>query len=141
MTQPTETTLRARLEELMQAGVRADMAMLDTIYHEDIEVMDLGIDGRLMTLQKQEFMAMLQETFRDKTPEDHLWFHLHRLTVTGHRGHVLISRKIPVGGPKMIEIHAKLKRAKVHTPLRLACGGRPTVGGCGGQASVGGGHG
>ncbi|MDM8165101.1 hypothetical protein [Roseovarius sp.] len=102
MTQPTETTLRARLEELMQAGVRADMAMLDTIYHEDIEVMDLGIDGRLMTLQKQEFMAMLQETFRDKTPEDHLWFHLHRLTVTGHRGHVLISRKIPVGGPKMM---------------------------------------
>ena len=102
MTQPTETTLRARLEELMQAGVRADMAMLDTIYHEDIEVMDLGIDGRLMTLQKQEFMAMLQETFRDKTPEYHLWFHLHRLTVTGHRGHVLISRKIPVGGPKMM---------------------------------------
>ena len=102
MTQPTETTLRARLDELMQAGVRADMATLDTIYHDDIEVMDLGIDGRLVTLQKQDFMAMLQETFRDKAPEDHLWFNLHHLTVTGHRGHVLISRKIPVGGPKMM---------------------------------------
>lgn len=102
MTQPTETTLRARLDELMHAGVRADMATLDTIYHEDIEVMDLSIDGRLMTLQKQEFMALLRETFQDKTPEDHLWFNIHRLTVTGHRGHVLISRKIPVGGPNMM---------------------------------------
>ena len=102
MTQPTETTLRARLDELMQAGVRADMATLDTIYHDDIEVMDLGIDGRLVTLQKRDFMALLQETFRDRTPEEHLWFNLHRLTVSGNRGHVLISRKIPVGGPKMM---------------------------------------
>ncbi|MEQ8877196.1 MAG: hypothetical protein RIC49_12370 [Phycisphaerales bacterium] len=102
MTQPTETTLRARLDDLMQAGVRADMDTLDTIYHDDIEVMDLSIDGRLMTLQKRDFMALLQDTFRDKTPEDHLWFNIHRLTVSGPRGHVLISRKIPVGGPQMM---------------------------------------
>ena len=91
MTQPTETTLRARLDELMQAGVRADMATLDTIYHDDIEVMDLGIDGRLVTLQKRDFMALLQETFRDRTPEEHLWFNLHRLRATAHPPHRAIG--------------------------------------------------
>ena len=105
MTDKTEAALRARIEELMQAGVSANMDKLDEIYHKDIVVMDLSIDGQLMTLEKQGFMELLQETFKDKNPEDHLWAKIHSLTVTGDRGHVLISRKIPVGGPKrMIDL-------------------------------------
>ncbi|KPB02928.1 nuclear transport factor 2 family protein [Ahrensia marina] len=105
MTDKTEAALRARIEELMQAGVSANMDKLDEIYHDDIVVMDLSIDGQLMTLEKLGFMELLQETFKDKNPEDHLWAKIHSLTVTGDRGHVLISRKIPVGGPKrMIDL-------------------------------------
>lgn len=105
MTDKTEAALRARIDELMQAGVSANMDKLDEIYHDDIVVMDLSIDGQLMTLEKQGFMELLQETFKDKNPEDHLWAKIHSLTVTGDRGHVLISRKIPVGGPKrMIDL-------------------------------------
>jgi len=101
MTEKTEAALRERVDQLMKAGVSADMETLDGIYHEDIVVMDLSIDGRLVTLRKKDFMAMLEETFRGKNPEDHLWAEIHSLTVNGDRGHVLISRKIPVGGPKM----------------------------------------
>ena len=101
MTEKTEAALRERVDQLMKAGVSADMETLDGIYHEDIVVMDLSIDGRLVTLRKKGFMAMLEETFRGKNPEDHLWAEIHSLTVNGDRGHVLISRKIPVGGPKM----------------------------------------
>ena len=78
------------------------MEELEKIYHDDIVVMDLSIDGRLVTLEKQRFMAMIQESFKDKVPEDHMWSKIHSLTVNGDRGHVLISRKIPVGGPKML---------------------------------------
>ena len=102
MTEKTETALRARIDELMKAGVSADMETLDKIYHDYLVVMDLSIDGRLMTLEKNDFMALLKETFRDKTPEDHMWSKIHSLTVTGDRGHVLISRRIPVGGPNMM---------------------------------------
>ncbi|WP_300375362.1 nuclear transport factor 2 family protein [Henriciella sp.] len=102
MTERTEAALRNRIDELMNAGVNADMEKLDRIYHDDIVVMDLSIDGRLMTLKKKDFMAMLEETFRDKNPEDYLWARIHSLTVSGDRGHVLISRKIPVGGPRMM---------------------------------------
>lgn len=105
MTEKTEAALRARIDELMQAGVNADMDKLDRIYHDDIVVMDLSIDGRLMTLEKRDFMALLKETFEDANPEDHMWAKIHSLTVSGNRGHVLISRKIPVGGPKrMIDL-------------------------------------
>ncbi len=98
MTEKTETALRGRVEELMKAGVSANLEKLDRIYHDDLKVMDLSIDGRLMTLDKKDFMTMLEQTFRDKNPEDHLWGKFHSVTVSGDRGHVLISRKIPVGG-------------------------------------------
>lgn len=101
MTERTEAALRARIEELMKAGVSADMETLDGIYHDDIVVMDLSIDGRLMTLHKKDFMALLEQTFKDENPEDHMWARIHSVTVSGDRGHVLISRKIPVGGPNM----------------------------------------
>jgi ketosteroid isomerase-like protein len=101
MTERTEAALRARIEELMKAGVSADMETLDGIYHDDIVVMDLSIDGRLVTLHKKDFMALLEQTFKDENPEDHMWARIHSVTVSGDRGHVLISRKIPVGGPNM----------------------------------------
>jgi len=101
MTEKTEEALHAKVQDLMKYGTSANMEELDRIYHDDIVVMDLGIDGRLVTLRKDGFMAMLKEAFKDKIPEDHMWSKIHSLTVEGDKGHVLISRKIPVGGPKM----------------------------------------
>ncbi len=101
MTEKSEDALRAKVQDLMKYGTSANIEELDKIYHKDIVVMDLSIDGRLVTLHKHAFMAMLQEAFKDKIPEEHMWAKIHSLTVNGDRGHVLISRKIPVGGPKM----------------------------------------
>ncbi|SDQ31962.1 nuclear transport factor 2 family protein [Pseudovibrio sp. Tun.PSC04-5.I4] len=101
MTEKMTDALRARVQDLMKYGTSANMEELDTIYHEDIVVMDLSIEGRLFTLQKQDLMAMLKEVFKDKIPEEHMWSKIHSLTVNGDRGHVLISRKIPLDGTKM----------------------------------------
>ncbi len=101
MTEKTIEALHAKVQDLMKFGTSANMVELDKIYHEDIVVMDLNIDGRLVTLHKKDFMAMLKEAFKDKISEEHLWAKIHSLTVDGDKGHVLISRKIPVGGPKM----------------------------------------
>lgn len=101
MTENTKEALNAKVQDLMKYGTSANMEELDKIYHEDIIVMDLSIDGRLVTLQKQSFMNMLKEAFKDKVPEEYMWSKIHSLTVNGDKGHVLISRKIPVGGPLM----------------------------------------
>ncbi|MCG7622009.1 hypothetical protein [Epibacterium sp. Ofav1-8] len=101
MTQTPEQALQDKVQDLMTFGTSANMAELDRIYHDDIVVMDLSIDGRLVTLDKQGFMALIGESFKDKIPEEHMWSKIHSLTVSGDRGHVLISRKIPVGGPRM----------------------------------------
>jgi len=101
MTQTPEQALHDKVQDLMTFGTSANMAELDRIYHDDIVVMDLSIDGRLVTLDKQGCMALIGESFKDKIPEEHMWSKIHSLTVSGDRGHVLISRKIPVGGPRV----------------------------------------
>ncbi|MCG3266934.1 hypothetical protein [Yoonia sp. I 8.24] len=101
MTMNTTDGLHAKVQDLMKYGVSANIAELDNIYHEDLVVMNLGIDGRLMSLKKQEVLGMLKEMFKEEVPEDHMWSKIHSLTASGDRGHVLISRKIPLGGPKM----------------------------------------
>lgn len=101
MTNNTEDALHATVQDLMNFGVRANLEELDKIYHEDLVVMDLNIEGRLVSLKKQEVLGMLREVFKDRSPEDNLWYKIHSLTVNGDRGHVLIARKIPLGGPMM----------------------------------------
>lgn len=102
MTEKTEAALRARIEELMKAGVSLDLDTLDRIYHDDLKIHSLTPDGQLMTVDKPGCLALLTETFKDKRPEDHMWGKFHAVTVTGDRGHVLISRRIPIGGPNML---------------------------------------
>ncbi|MCJ2185498.1 nuclear transport factor 2 family protein [Novosphingobium beihaiensis] len=102
MTEKTEAALRTRIEELMHAGVRADREKLDALYHDDLQILFLGADGELMTVDKQGCLAMLEQTFKDKNPDDHMWAKFHAATVSGDRGHVLISRKIPIGGPETL---------------------------------------
>ncbi|MBN9887332.1 nuclear transport factor 2 family protein [Salipiger abyssi] len=102
MTERTETALRETLHELMRAGVSVDLEALDQIYHNDLQILMLTDDGALMSTDKAGCLALLKETFRGKTPEDHMWAKIHAVSVSGDRGHVLISRKIPIGGPEML---------------------------------------
>lgn len=102
MTEKTEAALRNRIDELMQAGVSANMKKLDEIYHRDLRIMMLAPDGQLMSVDKPGCLDLLQRSFEGKNPEDHMWAKLHDVSVSGDRGHVLISRKIPIDGPQMM---------------------------------------
>lgn len=102
MTENTETGLRTRIDELMKAGVSANLAELQGIYHKDLQIMMLDISGHYMSMDKKACLGMLQHTFQDKNPENHMWSKIHAVSVSDDTGHVLISRKIPMGGPEMM---------------------------------------
>lgn len=102
MTEKTEAALRSKIEELMDAGVKADLARLQRIYHEDLEILFLSIDGALMEVDKHGCLGMLEQTFKGKDPSDYMWSKLHKITLNDDRGHVLISRKLPLGGSMMM---------------------------------------
>lgn len=101
MTENTEAGLRTRIDDLMKAGVSANLPELQNIYHKDLQIMTLDNTGQLMSLDKTACLGMLEQTFKDKNPDDHMWSKIHAVSVSGDTGHVLISRKIPMGGPEM----------------------------------------
>ncbi|MDF1671301.1 MAG: nuclear transport factor 2 family protein [Roseovarius sp.] len=93
--------LRAKVEDLMKYGVAANVEELDQIYHDDLVVMNLTIDGQFVTLSKQDVLGMLTEVFAGLSGSAYMWSKIHSISVDGDRGHVLISRKLPIGGPQM----------------------------------------
>lgn len=102
MIERTEASLRTRIDELMKAGVSANLPELQDIYHRDLQILMLDITGQLISMDKTACLNMLEQTFRDKNPEDHLWSKIHAVSVSDDAGHVLVSRKIPMGGPNMM---------------------------------------
>ncbi len=102
MTEKTQAALRNTIEELMDAGVKADLPRLQNIYHDGLKIMFLSIDGQLMEVDKHGCLGMLAQTFEGKDPSLYMWSKFHTVTVSGDRGHVLISRKLPIGGPLMM---------------------------------------
>lgn len=101
MTEPTTASLRTRLDDLMRAGVSADLPALQRIYHRDLQIMMLDDKGQLATLDKTACLNMLEQTFKGENPEQHLWSEVHAVEVAGDNGHVLVSREIPLGGAPM----------------------------------------
>lgn len=102
MENKTEAALRSKIDALMTAGVSANLDALKKIYHDDLNIIYLSIDGQMMTFDKAECLALIEQTFEGKKPEEHMWAKIHLVTVTGDRGHVLISRKLPFGGAMMM---------------------------------------
>ncbi|HET8905305.1 MAG TPA: hypothetical protein VFN16_15010 [Saccharospirillum sp.] len=102
MSEQAENSLRTRIDELMKAGVSANLQALQSIYHKDLQIMMLDNTGHLMTMDKPTCLNMLEQTFKNENPDDHMWSNIHAVSASGDTGHVLISRKIPMGGPKMM---------------------------------------
>ncbi len=102
MSEKTEASLSHRINELMKAGVSADLPALENIYHQDLQIMILDHTGQLMVMDKATCLDMLEQVFKDENPDDHLWSKLHAVNVSGDTGHVLISRILPLGGSKMM---------------------------------------
>lgn len=102
MSDRTEAGLRTRVNELMRAGVSANLPALQDIYHQDLQIMILDNSGKLMVMDKTTCLGMLEQTFKGENPDDHMWSKIHAITVSGDTGHVLISRIIPLGGSKMM---------------------------------------
>lgn len=102
MTNLTTDSVRAAIEGLMQAGVTGDLSGLDRIYHNDMEIIFVAPNGEANIMDKTAFLQMMEDAVRDTNPEDHRWAKFHSITADGNRGHVAISRKVPLGGDNMI---------------------------------------
>ncbi len=101
-TEKSEAGVRATIDALMEAGVTANTADLDQIYHRDMQIVMIDPKGTASRFDKPAFMAMLNETVSGTDPDDHRWAQYNSVEAEGNHGHVAITRKVPLGGDNMI---------------------------------------
>lgn len=102
MTDTNVVEIRATIEALIQAGTTHDLSGLDAIYHDDMKVRMLDIDGTLNQADKPSFIAMLKEMVTASKGAANTWARYNIVEAQGDQGHVLITRKVNLGGENRI---------------------------------------
>ncbi len=99
MKDKNEAGVRATIEQLIEAGTSSDLSELDNIYHADMNIIMLDHEsGEINRFNKPSFISMLENMMTDQNPIDNQWAKFHTTDVEENRGHVLITRKVPIGG-------------------------------------------
>lgn len=98
MTDMTPTAVRAAIEALIKAGTSSDLGALERIYHRDMQILMQDEAGSVQRFDKPAFIAMLENAVSGTRPEDHQWARFDAVDAKGDRGHVLITRRVPLAG-------------------------------------------
>lgn len=103
MTNETKVAaIRETIEALIQAGTTSNLSGLETIYHDTMKIHMIDTDGNLMQSDKPGFIAMLQEMVDSNDGAANTWAEYNSIEANGDNGHVLITRKVNLGGDNRI---------------------------------------
>lgn len=99
MTNDTKiTAIRATIEALINAGTTSDLSGLDQIYHETMKIHMIDINNNFIQQDKPSFIAMLQGMTDSNGTKSNTWAEYHSIEADGDNGHVMITRKVNIGG-------------------------------------------
>lgn len=101
-TTTTETEIKATIDRLMTAGTTADLRALDAIYHDDMRIEMIDTEGGLVQTDKPTFIAMMQQMAEASSGADNSWARYNGVEGDAAEGHVLITRKVTLGGESKI---------------------------------------
>ena len=99
---PDAQSVKDTIENLIQAGTTSDLKGLDTIYHKDMTIHMIDADGNHMNADKNGFIAMLKDMVANSGDHDNTWAHYDAVEVQDNTSHVLITRKVSLGGENRI---------------------------------------
>ena len=102
MTNTKNDAIKATIDALIQAGTTGDLNSLDTIYHDAMKIHMIDTDGKLSGADKPAFISMLREMVDTSSGAANTWAHYNVIEAAGDRGHVLITRKVNLGGDDRI---------------------------------------
>ncbi|WP_282095305.1 hypothetical protein [Epibacterium ulvae] len=94
----TVEAIRNTMDALIQAGSNFDIDALDRLYHTDMQIQMIDMEGNLNKADKQGFMAMFKGMAESAAGPMNTWAQFNDITADGNNGHVLITRKNELGG-------------------------------------------
>lgn len=96
---PQAAEVKAAVDKLIDSASRGELDILETLYHDDMNIHMLGGGGEdteLQIIDKPGFIAHLTETMKGGDFPN-TWAKFHLVEADEKNGHVVISRKVNLG--------------------------------------------
>ena len=100
---PEATAIKETLDNLIHSAANAHLDILETLYHEDMAIQMLDENNELHQMGKRDFIEFLKLSLKDGNVPS-TWAKYHLVEANEKNGHILISRRINLGGGKEHEI-------------------------------------
>ncbi|MEO1115964.1 MAG: nuclear transport factor 2 family protein [Pseudomonadota bacterium] len=103
MTAPDHSTgeVQAVIQRLIESVADNNTAILDELYHDDMQVIMLSPGDEVSVSGKAEFRDMIRSALEANGGTIGAWARFHHVSVDGDRAHVLLSRQNELTGPDM----------------------------------------
>lgn len=96
--------IKAAVDELIAAGTSFDVQALDRIYHDDMRVVMIDMDGNLNEANKAAFKGLFEAKKAEGAAPLNTWAQYNSVTAEDEVGHVMITRKVNLMGQDQILI-------------------------------------
>ncbi|WP_171207980.1 MULTISPECIES: nuclear transport factor 2 family protein [unclassified Ruegeria] len=96
--------IKAAVDELIAAGTSFDVQALDRIYHDDMRVVMIDMDGNVNEANKAAFKGLFEAKKAEGAAPLNTWAQYNSVTAEDEVGHVMITRKVNLMGQDQILI-------------------------------------
>lgn len=94
--------VKQAIDDLIQTATSYDVATLDRIYHDDLQVIMVDTEDTVNMADKAAFKGLFASKRDAGDPPMNTWAKYHNIDVKGDTANVLLSRKNDLSGTNMI---------------------------------------
>ena len=94
---PQAAVIKETLDNLIHSASNAHLDVLETLYHDDMTIYMLDEDKALHLMGKRDFIDFLKLSIKDENMPS-TWANYHHVEADEKNGHIIISRKVNLGG-------------------------------------------
>ncbi|WP_303318409.1 hypothetical protein Q4Q34_10070 [Flavivirga abyssicola] len=94
----SEIGLKQAIESLIEAGTSFDTDKLELIYHKNLQVIMINVEGQKTISDKESFKNLFDTKRKNGDPPLNTWAKFNHLEVNDNFGHVIVTRKVNLTG-------------------------------------------
>ncbi|WP_435314940.1 hypothetical protein [Cellulophaga fucicola] len=98
MIQKLELEVKETIEKLIKTATNFDVETLNSIYHNNLQVIMINNLGEKMISSKQMFIDLFKTKRDNKDVPLNTWSEFHHIEAKGHSAHVILSRIVNLTG-------------------------------------------
>ncbi|MDO6820716.1 hypothetical protein [Zobellia sp. 1_MG-2023] len=98
MTQQSKIGVKETIENLIKTATSFDVNKLESIYHDNIQVIMIDPLGQKTISDKQTFMNLFKSKRDNGDAPLNTWAEFNHIEHNGNKGHVVLKRKVNLTG-------------------------------------------